>query len=73
MTELDADVLIVGSGFAGSLTALLVKQIGLRPVVVDRGSHPRFVIGESTTPVANLVLESLSRRFDLPWLTPLAA
>ncbi|MDZ4685093.1 MAG: tryptophan 7-halogenase [Planctomycetaceae bacterium] len=72
MTTLDADVLIVGSGFAGSLTALLAKQIGLRPVLVDRGSHPRFVIGESTTPVANLVLESLARRFDLPWLAPLA-
>jgi FADH2 O2-dependent halogenase len=72
MTEIDADVLIVGSGFAGSLTALLAQRLGLRPVVVDRGTHPRFVIGESTTPVANLVLESLARRFDLPWLTPLA-
>jgi len=70
--DLDADVLIVGAGFAGSLTALLAQQLGLRPVLVDRGAHPRFVIGESTTPIANLILESFAGRFALPWLTPLA-
>lgn len=70
--HLNADVLIVGSGFGGSLTALLLDRIGLRPVLLDRGTHPRFAIGESSTPAANLILRDLARRYDLPRLEPLA-
>jgi tetracycline 7-halogenase / FADH2 O2-dependent halogenase len=66
------DVLVIGSGFGGSLAALIAQRLGRTVLVVDRGQHPRFAIGESSTPLANLVLESLSKRFDLPWLSPLA-
>ena len=69
----DADILIVGSGFAGSLTALILNRIGLRPVLVDRTIHPRFAIGESATPTADLVLGDLAREYGLPALTPLTA
>lgn len=34
-------------------------------VLLERGTHPRFAIGESTTPLANLSLERLSRRYGL--------
>ncbi len=70
--EYDADIVILGSGFAGSLTALIVQRIGLRPVVIDKSSHPRFAIGESSTPIANYVLRDLAREYDLPRLIPLA-
>ena len=69
----DADIAVLGSGFAGSLTTLIVDRIGLRPVLVDRARHPRFAIGESSTPIANLVLEDLARRYQLPRLRPLTA
>ena len=72
MTELHADVAIIGSGFGGSLTALILKQIGLSPVLIDRASHPRLVLGESSTPLANMVLKSLTHRFGLTRLEPLA-
>jgi tetracycline 7-halogenase / FADH2 O2-dependent halogenase len=72
MIELDADVAVIGAGFSGSLMALLLKQIGLTSVLIDRGSHPRFAIGESSTPLANLILEDLARRYDLPRLAPLS-
>jgi FADH2 O2-dependent halogenase len=72
MIAVDADVLILGSGFGGTLTALLARQIGLRPVLVDRGRHPRFAIGESSTPLTNLLLEDLARQYGLPRLVPLA-
>jgi tetracycline 7-halogenase / FADH2 O2-dependent halogenase len=62
----DADVAIVGSGFAGSLAALALLKRGRRVVLVERGRHPRFAIGESSTPLANLLLEELSDRYDLP-------
>jgi FADH2 O2-dependent halogenase len=68
---LDFDVAIVGGGFAGSLLAQISRQLGLRVLLVERGRHPRFAIGESSTPVANLLLEQLADRYDLPNLKPL--
>ncbi len=65
------DVAILGSGFAGSLTALILQRIGLRPVLIDKAAHPRFAIGESSTPAANIVLRDLAIRYDLPRLLPL--
>ena len=70
-TREQADVLVLGAGFAGALMALTARRIGLRPVLVEKGRHPRFAIGESSTPVANLVLEGLARTYDLPRLLPL--
>ena len=64
--RVDADVAIVGSGFAGSLTALALLRRGRRVVLIERGRHPRFAIGESSTPLANLLLEELADRYDLP-------
>ena len=64
--RIDADVAVVGSGFAGSLTALCLRARGKRVVMVERGRHPRFAIGESSTPLANLLIEELAARYDLP-------
>ena len=64
--HVDADVAVVGSGFAGSLTALALRRRGRRVVLVERGRHPRFAIGESSTPLANLLLEELADRYELP-------
>lgn len=72
MTEV-FDVAIVGSGFAGSLTALLLRALGRSVLLIERGSHPRFAIGESSSPLANLLLESLCRRYGLDRIAPLAA
>ncbi len=64
--RVDADVAIVGSGFSGSLAALALVKRGRRVVLVERGRHPRFAIGESSTPLANLLIEELADRYDLP-------
>jgi tetracycline 7-halogenase / FADH2 O2-dependent halogenase len=64
--RVEADVAVVGAGFAGSLTALALRSIGRTVVLVERGCHPRFAIGESSTPLANLLLEELADRYDLP-------
>ena len=58
------DVAVVGSGFGGSL-ATLGLLAWLRVALIERGRHPRFAIGESSTPLANLLLEELSDRYDL--------
>jgi tetracycline 7-halogenase / FADH2 O2-dependent halogenase len=59
------EVTIVGSGFAGSLLARVLAVLGYDVVLLERGAHPRFAIGESSTPLANLSLERLARRYGL--------
>jgi FADH2 O2-dependent halogenase len=66
------DIVILGSGFAGSLLATIARKLGRSVLLVERGRHPRFAIGESTTPLANLLLARLADDYDLPWLRPLA-
>src|SRR5712692_8636542 len=66
------DVAIVGSGFAGSLLALVARKLGRSVVLLERGTHPRFAIGESSSPLANLLLEEIADRYDLPRVRPLA-
>ncbi|MBI1923466.1 tryptophan 7-halogenase [Candidatus Poribacteria bacterium] len=67
------DIAVVGSGFAGSLFAMIAQRLGRSVVLLERGTHPRFAIGESSSPLANLLLEELARRYDLPRLLPLTA
>ena len=62
----ETDLAIVGSGFAGSLLALIARRLGYSVALIERGVHPRIVIGESTTPLTNLLLEELCDRYDLP-------
>src|SRR5438552_13869113 len=66
------DVAVIGAGFAGSIMALVLQRLGLKPVLLERGAHPRFAIGESSTPLANLSLEELGRQYDLPQLYALS-
>jgi tetracycline 7-halogenase / FADH2 O2-dependent halogenase len=68
--HLEADVAIIGSGFAGTMTALALRRRGRSVVLLERGRHPRFAIGESSTPLANLLIEELADRYDLPRLRP---
>lgn len=63
---------IVGSGFSGSLLAWILQRQGKEVVLIDRGTHPRFAIGESSTPTADFLLAHLSERWNLPSLAPFA-
>jgi tetracycline 7-halogenase / FADH2 O2-dependent halogenase len=69
----DFDVAVVGSGFAGSLFALVARAIGRSVVLLEKGRHPRFAIGESSSPLANLLLDQLCRRYGLDRIRPFSA
>lgn len=69
--KLAFDIAVIGSGFAGSLIAMIARRLGHSVVLVEKSRHPRFVIGESSTPLANLLLEELAGRYELPALRPL--
>src|SRR6266576_970121 len=65
------DIAVIGSGFAGSLIAMIARRLGRSVVLIERGRHPRFAIGESSTPLANLLLEEVAREYRLDALLPL--
>jgi FADH2 O2-dependent halogenase len=68
----DFDLAIIGSGFSGSLLAMIARRTGRSVMLLDRSAHPRFAIGESTSPLMNLIIGQLADRYDLPRLKPLA-
>ncbi len=51
---------------------MIARRLALSVVLLERGAHPRFAIGESSSPLANILLETLAERYDLPRLAPLA-
>jgi len=73
ITSSDTDLAIVGSGFGGSLLAMIARRLGYRVMLLERGRHPRFAIGESASPLAGVLIEQIADRYDLPRLRPLSA
>jgi FADH2 O2-dependent halogenase len=67
------DLAIVGAGFSGSLLAAVARRLGLSVVLLERGAHPRFAIGESSSPLANLLLEEICDRYGLGRIKPFSA
>ena len=61
------DIAIVGSGFAGSLLAMIARRCGRSVLLLEKGAHPRFAIGESSVPLANLFLGELADRSVAAW------
>ncbi len=72
MKRLTTEIAILGSGFAGSLMALVLNRLGIEAILLDRQAHPRFAIGESTTPLSDMALRDIARAYDLPRIAPLA-
>src|SRR4030095_11079959 len=67
----DFDLAIIGSGFSGALLAMIARRAGRSVMLLDRGAHPRFPVGEAPSPLMNLVIERIADRYDLPRLKPL--
>jgi FADH2 O2-dependent halogenase len=72
VTRLDCDLAILGSGFGGTLLAVIARKLGYSVALLERGRHPRFAIGESSTPLANFKLARIADHFGLDWLRPFA-
>jgi FADH2 O2-dependent halogenase len=69
----DTDLVVIGSGFGGSLLSMIARRLGYRVTLLERGKHPRFAIGESASPLAGILIEQLADRYDLPRVRPLSA
>ncbi|HCH63817.1 MAG: hypothetical protein CL927_14575 [Deltaproteobacteria bacterium] len=62
------DVIILGSGFSGTILGAILARHGHDVLLVDAGQHPRFAIGESTIPQTSQVLSLLAREYKVPEL-----
>ncbi|NNJ26488.1 NAD(P)/FAD-dependent oxidoreductase [Alienimonas chondri] len=69
--HVQCDVAVLGAGFGGSLTACCLRAGGLSVALIDSGRLPRFALGETLTPPAAALLQTLAERFRLAWLPPL--
>ena len=68
--EQQADIVVLGGGFGGALIAMVARQLGRSVILIERGTHPRFAIGESSTPLANLFLQQIAEEYRLPQILP---
>lgn len=66
------DIAIAGAGLGGAILARALNRQGRRVILIERNRHPRFAIGESSTPLAALSLERLARDYGLEDLHQLA-
>jgi FADH2 O2-dependent halogenase len=66
------DVAILGAGIARSILAAILARNGVKVLLIDAGTHPRFAIGESTIPHTTLLLKALGARYGVPEIGHLA-
>lgn len=55
----ECEVIVVGSGPAGSTATAFLAQEGHRVLIIEREKHPRFHIGESMLPMSTPVFDRL--------------
>ncbi|HEX4448706.1 MAG TPA: NAD(P)/FAD-dependent oxidoreductase, partial [Polyangiaceae bacterium] len=55
----DYDVVVIGGGPAGAVCGARLATRGQRVLVLERGHHPRFHLGESLLPGSVPVLETM--------------
>ncbi len=66
MEQTKYDVAVLGSGIAGSTLAAILGRQGFRVLLLEKGTHPRFAVGEAMQPQSSMLMWILGKRFDVP-------
>lgn len=67
----DYDVIVIGTGIAGSTLGAILAKSGARVLLLDGTHHPRFAVGESTIPHLLVRLHILALRYRVPEISHL--
>lgn len=67
------DVIILGTGIGGTMLGAILARHNLSVLMIDSESHPRFAIGEATTPDTNFRLKLLALKYEIPEIAFLSA
>ena len=59
LMNIKTDVLIIGGGPGGAAAAMFLTREGIKPIVLEQETFPRFHIGESMTGEAGQLLRRL--------------
>jgi FADH2 O2-dependent halogenase len=68
MKDAHYDVAILGSGIAGGTLGLILARAGVRVLILEKDTHPKFAVGESTIPQTSMMFEFMAKRFNAPEL-----
>lgn len=66
------DVIILGSGIGGSMLGAILARHGVEVLLVEAGVHPRFAVGEATTPDTSCRFKLMALKYDVPEIANLA-
>ncbi|WP_461012165.1 NAD(P)/FAD-dependent oxidoreductase, partial [Streptomyces capparidis] len=66
LRENQFDVIVLGTGLAGSIMGAILARAGKKVLLIDSSSHPRFAIGESTVGYTLVHLRMLAHRYGVP-------
>ncbi|MFI2435501.1 NAD(P)/FAD-dependent oxidoreductase [Streptomyces sp. NPDC018693] len=67
------DVAILGSGMAGGMLGAVLARNGVKVLLLDAGTHPRFAVGESTIPYTSGMTRLIADRYQVPELRALSS
>ena len=67
------DVVIMGTGLAGSIFGAIIARAGHRVLLVDSGTHPRFAVGESTVGYTLVHMRLIAHRYGIPEIAHLGS
>ena len=65
-TQESFDIIILGAGIAGTTLAAILARHNQRVLLLEKGSLPRFAVGEAMLPATALWLWILGQQYDVP-------
>jgi FADH2 O2-dependent halogenase len=67
------NVVILGTGISGTMMAAILARHGLSVLMIDKESHPRFAVGESTVGHTSAMTQLIADRYDVPEIAYLSS
>lgn len=66
------DVIIAGSGVAGTSMGTILAKEGLQVLIIELGKHPRFALGEAMLPQSAIWPFMIGEAFEIPEISHLS-